>query len=100
MMTADELRATLRDASSPQGLPALVEAMWWEARGEWERAHVIAQDIATRDAAWVHAYLHRREGHEGNAGYWYRQAGRRVNQGSFADEWAAIVGALLHSTPE
>ncbi len=97
-MTIAELKTTLSDAAPPTGLPPLAEAMWWEARGDWERAHSIAQDVATSDGAWVHAYLHRREGDNGNAGYWYRQAGRRVHKGSFAEEWAEIVQVLMHGT--
>ena len=97
-MTIAELQATLGGATPPAGLPPLVEAMWWEARGDWERAHRIAQDVATNDGAWVHAYLHRREGDKLNAGYWYRQAGRRAYMGSLVEEWAEIVNALLHGT--
>ena len=94
-MTADELHGTLGETAPPAGLPPLVEAMWWQGRGDWEQAHRIAQDIATREGAWVHAYLHRAEGDLGNAGYWYRQAGRPAKKGSLAEEWAEIAGALL-----
>jgi hypothetical protein len=97
-MTIAELQATLQNAAPPAGLPLLIEAMWWEARGDWERAHMIAQDVPTGDGAWVHAYLHRREGDVANAGYWYRQAGRRAYKGSFAEEWAEIVEAVLQGT--
>lgn len=97
-MTIVELKATFKDATRPAGLTPLAEAMWWEARGNWERAHLIAQDVSTTDGSWVHAYLHRREGDEANAGYWYRQAGRRVYKGSFVEEWAEIVEVLLRGT--
>ena len=60
-----------------------------------ERAHEIAQDSNNADAAWVHAYLHRREGNVPNAGYWYRQAKRPVQRGDMDEEWRAIVTALL-----
>ena len=95
-MTAEALRSTLEQADPPAGLPALVEAMWWEARGAWEQAHRIAQDVPTSDGAWVHAHLHRAEGDPGNASYWYRQAGRPVERGSLQQEWTQIVEALLH----
>ena len=69
-------KASLTGLEPPTGFPRLVQALWWEARGDWERAHAIAQDVAGPDGAWVHAFLHRREGDEGNAGYWYRRAGK------------------------
>ena len=67
---------SLEGAAPPPGLAPLLQALWHERRGDWERAHAIAQDIEGVDAAWVHAYLHRREGDYGNAGYWYRHARR------------------------
>jgi hypothetical protein len=70
-------------------------ALWWDAHGDWERAHEVAQDVAGADGAWVHAYLHRKEGDEGNAGYWYRQARRRIETGDLRKEWEAIVTELL-----
>ncbi len=101
-MRAQELRTSLAGLQGTgdepptwASLPPLVVAMCWEARGDWEKAHLIAQDIATRDGAWVHAYLHRSEGDLGNAGYWYRQAGRPVHKGSLGQEWEEIVEALL-----
>jgi hypothetical protein len=92
-MTSQELRET--GDQPPAGFAPLVEAMWWEAHGNWERAHLVAQDIATPDGAWVHAYLHRVEGDNGNAGYWYRQASQPVCRTSLQEEWHSIVTALL-----
>ena len=69
--------------------------MWHERRGDWTKAHEIAQDDDSRDAAWVHAYLHRREGDQSNAAYWYRQAAKPVIRGSLDQEWREIVEALL-----
>src|SRR6478752_2991228 len=67
--------ATLDDRQPP-GVSPLLDALWFDARGQWDKAHALAQDIDGRDAALVHAYLHRKEGDLGNARYWYRQAGR------------------------
>ena len=86
---------SLAGPAPPAGAPPLVQALWHERRGDWNRAHDITQDLAGNDAAWVHAYLHRREGDQSNAAYWYRQAGRPVMRGSLDDEWRAIVVALL-----
>lgn len=93
-MTFDEFQAATRQDVEPD-LPPLLRALWHDARGRWDRAHSLAQDVETRDGAWVHAYLHRREGDLGNAGYWYRRAGRPVCTADLTDEWADIARALL-----
>ena len=102
-MTADELlasaRAGARDGTPPGGLTPLLHSMWLEARGDWEGAHQIAQDDDSRDAAWVHAYLHRKEGDVGNAAYWYGCAGRPEGRGGLEEEWRTIVGVLAAGRP-
>lgn len=89
-MTVDEFLNT--DAKMFHG--ALL-ALWWDGKGDWEKAHEIAQDVVGADGAWVHAYLHRKEGDVGNAGYWYRRAGRDVARGDLRVEWVAIVTEML-----
>lgn len=76
-------------------LPLLLHALWHEAHGDWERAHSITQGIESSDAAWVHAYLHRKEGDTFNAGYWYRRAGRSAFTGSLHAEWTELATHLL-----
>ena len=73
----------------------LLLALWWDGRGDWQMAHEIAQDIETSDGAWVHAYLHRKEGDTWNAGYWYRRAGRPAAKQTLRAEWEEIVVELL-----
>jgi hypothetical protein len=70
-------------------------ALWWDAKGDWARAHEIAQDVGGADGAWVHAYLHRKEGDLSNAGYWYGRAGKRVATGDLRVEWEAMVREML-----
>ncbi len=82
----------------PPDWPVLVQALGWDARGDWDRAHALAQDVETREGASVHAYLHRREGDTANAAYWYRRAGRPVCHDSFDTERVTLVEALLAST--
>ena len=94
-MTIAEFKSTLVNAAPPPDLDPLVAAMWHDARGDWTRAHEIAQEIETTQAAWVHAYLHRKEGDAGNAAYWYRRAGQPVAGDSLEAEWTRIVTALL-----
>lgn len=94
-MTIEEFRATLDAGAPPADPPPLLAALWHDARGDWTRAHEIAQDVDDRDGAWVHAYLHRKEGDLGNAGYWYRRAGRPAATDSLESEWERIVESLL-----
>lgn len=96
-MTLAEFRATLSSSAPPPDLPPLLGALWHDARGEWEAAHHLAQDIESADGAWVHAYLHRKEGDAGNAAYWYRRAGQPVAHDSLDGEWARIAEALLRT---
>lgn len=74
--------------------PAL-RALWHDARGDWDTAHTLAQEAGGRDGAWVHAYLHRKEGDEMNASYWYARAGQPAASGDLRTEWEAIARALL-----
>jgi hypothetical protein len=85
------------EAASRDNFSGVLLALWWDGKGDWEQAHVIAQDISGRDGAWVHAYLHRKEGDSFNANYWYRQAGRRPASGDLRVEWEAMVSELLIS---
>ena len=94
-MILQGFRASLDAAAPPSGLGRALEALWYEAKGEWHRAHRLAQSEDTADGAWVHAYLHRVEGDASNAAYWYRRAGRPVSDLPTAEEWAAIAEALL-----
>ena len=93
-MTLDDFKATLTDDTPPRVSAALV-ALWQDARGDWDAAHTTAQDIDDQTGAWVHAYLHRKEGDEGNAAYWYRRAAKPVARDPLSAEWERIVSALL-----
>jgi hypothetical protein len=90
-----DFKASLADAAPASTLSPPLAALWWAAKGKWDDAHKIVQDEDTADAAWVHAYLHRVEGDLGNAGYWYRQAGKPVATGSLETEWELMVSTLL-----
>jgi hypothetical protein len=96
-MTVDDLRATLAGAAPPAGLAPPLAALWHDARCDWDRAHRTVMDTGGPEAAWVHAYLHRKEGDLDNARYWYRKARQPAGDGPLEAEWAAIAAALLHS---
>ena len=91
------LRASLPGPAPPSGLGLALQALWWDANGEWKRAHRLAQEDDGAAGASVHAYLHRKEGDPGNAAYWYRRAGKPVCRDSLDAEWEAIARALLAS---
>ncbi len=84
----------LMDRDTATELPPALAALWWDSRGDWDRAHEAAQSVDTAEGAWVHAYLHRKEGDLSNADYWYRRAGRRRPAGALEAEWAEIAAAL------
>ncbi len=88
-------QASLAEPAPPAGLSPALAALWHEAKGDWDAAHRLAQAENDSDGAWVHAYLHRVEGDLGNAGYWYRRAGKPASQQPLRDEWTAIVESLL-----
>jgi len=95
MTTTDFNAAVATRHPLPADAPALVKALWHDAIDDWDGAHALAQDVESADGAWVHAYLHRKEGDIGNAHYWYRRAGRPPASGTLDDERQAIVAALL-----
>src|SRR6476619_565317 len=94
-MTPSTLAVSVTKSAPPEGLVPTVQALWWAAKGDWDKAHKIVQDDGSADAAWVHAYLHRVEGDLPNARYWYRTAGKPVATGALEDEWSAIAAELL-----
>ena len=96
-MTFDEFSAALLQPDPPPGLAPVLLALWHDGRGNWDAAHQVAQDVPDPDGAWVHAYLHRKEGDTGNAAYWYRRARKTVASSPLQAEWEQIVRAFLES---
>ena len=90
-MTFEAFAQAAALGQEPPGLPPVLRALWLEGAGDWNAAHELVNDIEPPDGARIHAYLHRKEGDLDNARYWYRQAHRRPNDGSLADEWAALA---------
>jgi hypothetical protein len=95
-MTYDQFAESIGGGQPPEGLSPYLLSLWHERSGDWDRAHSIVQDIETAEASLVHAYLHRREGDESNAGYWYRRAGRQYPSGvSLDEEWRSLVATWV-----
>lgn len=94
-MDLPTFKGSISLAQPPEGLSLALRALWWDAKGDWDKAHECAQAQKDGTGAWVHAYLHRKEGDASNAGYWYRRAGKAAATVSLAEEWEAIARALL-----
>ena len=93
-MGLKDFEESLRGAAPPEGLPATLQALWWDGKGDWVRAHALVDELETKDGMAVHAYLHRKEGEQWNADYWYRKAGDRFRREELEDEWRALVDGL------
>ncbi len=93
-MNIDTFKATL-SAKTPPEVSQALQALWYDAKGDWNAAHSLAQSEDSSVGAWVHAYLHRKEGDLSNAGYWYRRAGKPPASVPLEAEWEAIAEHLL-----
>jgi hypothetical protein len=96
-MTIDDFKTTLTAPAPPTDLPAPLAALWWDAKGDWAQAHSLVDSFDNPEGMAVHAYLHRKEGADGNAGYWYSRAGRKFRRPTLDAEWEALVLGLLAS---
>jgi hypothetical protein len=99
-MNREEFKTSLAQSEPPDGLSAPLVALWWDAKQDWTRAHALVDELETRDAIAVHAYLHRKQGQTSNAEYWYERAGRRFRRTTLEEEWQALVDGLLSGTDE
>jgi hypothetical protein len=94
-MTVDDFHNSLSAASPPSGLSSAIAGLWWDAKGDWKRAHESAQQDEGSEGSWVHAYLHRKEGDQDNAAYWYSRAGKPICRQPLDAEWLSITRDLL-----
>ena len=95
MITIEAFLKLKDDGIIPDDIPSLLQALLLDAAGDWKNAHAVAQSDSSSDGSWVHAYLHREEGDMGNAGYWYRSAGKSMPEISLEEEWEYIAMALM-----
>lgn len=93
-MNFEEFTSSLENPSPPQ-LNVYLTALWYDGKGDWKKAHDLINDLNGSDAAHVHAYLHRKEGDNGNARYWYHRAAQPVCTEPLQKEWENIVRLLL-----
>lgn len=86
---------SLSESKPPKGLTPALSTLWYDAKGNWDLAHNIAQDIPGKEGALLHAYLHRKEGDQWNAGYWYRTAGAKIPDQTLDQEWRELLQRFL-----
>ena len=96
-MNAEQFRKSLVSEASDADLPAPLQALWWDAKGNWEQAHSLVDELETKDGMAVHAYLHRKQGDHSNADYWYRRAGRSFRRPTLDAEWTSLLESLLQT---
>lgn len=97
-MNLPEFKNTIAHSQPPDNLSAYLLALWYDAKGNWNAAHETVQDIEDKNAYWIHAYLHRKEGDQANAGYWYNRAKRPFPSVNLSAEWQELAGHFLHES--
>lgn len=93
----NEFKESLGNESPEKTWPIGLKALWWDAKGDWQKAHELVDGSNAANADWIHAYLHRKEGDEWNAGYWYRRAGKPFSNLSLEEELGQLVTYVLNS---
>jgi hypothetical protein len=88
-------RESIEKPEPPGGLSLALQALWWDAKGDWEKAHQRAQEREDEAGMWVHAYLHRKEGDLSNADYWYRRCKKSPPKTSLDQELESLAQAFL-----
>jgi hypothetical protein len=94
-MTFTEFITSLQENEPPKNMSALLKALWYDGKDDWESSHNIAQDIGDNNGSWIHAYLHRKEGDLSNARYWYSRAGKDEPRTSLKEEWESLVKTFI-----
>lgn len=95
MNTVSEFKNSLSLTVPPATLSIYLKALWYDGKGDWSIAHEQVDSLEDATACWVHAYLHRKEGDNWNADYWYRKANKKRPNTTLEEEWHELVTALL-----
>ncbi len=92
MISLDDFKKTIPGRPAPPASYSIyLQALWYDAKGEWNQAHNLIDDLENTVANRLHAYLHRKEGDESNAAYWYHRAGQPPAKNSLQEEWDALA---------
>ncbi len=95
-MNYTEFKATLKNNEPPNDYSDALVALWYDAQGNWHSAHELVDGKSDSNSKWIHAYLHRKEGDDWNAGYWYRQAGKPFSKLTLEEEHRELVEFMLN----
>ena len=93
-MKLDEIIQALENDAPPEDWSFEAKALWYDAKGDWHRSHELCQEAGNPQGDRIHAYLHRKEGDVGNAGYWYNRAAEEPFEGTLEQEWTLLVERL------
>lgn len=93
-MQLEKFIGSLKESAPPPELNVYLLSLWYDANDDWNKAHHCVEHLNDSKACWVHAYLHRKEGDNWNADYWYRRANKKRPDCSLKEEWSAIAEAL------
>ena len=94
-MDLESFVTSLDTDTPPKDISVYLLALWYDAKEDWDQSHTTIQDVDTKNAAWIHAYLHRKEGDTFNADYWYRRAGKKRSDVTIKEEWNNLVTAMM-----
>jgi hypothetical protein len=97
-MNKDSFIQSLQDEFVPATYSPQLKALWLDKKELWDKAHEQIQDLTDPMSAYIHAYLHRKEGDEGNAAYWYRRAGKRFPEESLEAEWNTVLSTVINAS--
>jgi hypothetical protein len=95
MNSFKDFEQSLNTSAPLPELSIYLQSLWYDGKGDWNKAHTIIQDIEDKNASWIHAFLHRKEGDISNADYWYSRAGRKRPDISLREEWEDIVKTFI-----
>jgi hypothetical protein len=95
-MNLEQFKTSISEEQAPPaGLSIPLAALWWDAKGDWARAHSLVDELESVDGMAVHAYLHRKEGSASNADYWYQRSGRSFYRPTLDAERIALIEGVL-----
>lgn len=94
-MNLTDFKQTLSSDNPPADISVYLKALWYEAKDQWDKAHELIQDLPDKNASWIHAYLHRKEGDTLNADYWYNKANKKRPAMSLSEEWEQLTTTFL-----
>ena len=92
-----QFEESLLQHEPPKGASVYLQSLWYDAKGDWDKAHSLIDHLTDKTASRVHAYLHRVEGDNWNANNWYTKAGERMPDVSLKEEWTLLVRRLINT---